>query len=129
MTDEKTRVERLADVMDEVNIRGDWVELSESRLVLDGAWSREPLEAALAAEFPDQGPPTGLVIATTEHDPATLFLREVWLSGEAEDGTKVELERSMATLIFRMTKPDGTVILHSIHAGDLLQKWANWVEK
>lgn len=120
----KSRVERLVEALKQDDF--DWIDLDEHDLGLDGRWDRQALEGALATAFPD--PPAGVVIQTTVEEPGTLFMREGWVSGEAEDGTKVSLEKSFATILFRMTKPDGTVILHSLHVGDLLQKWANWAD-
>ncbi len=118
-------IKRLVGALEQVD-DGEYIDIeSESYLVLDGTWEAEPLNAALAAAFA----PDALTVDPTRVDPDTLFLREGWLSGEAEDGTKVELERTFGSaIILRLSKPDGTQIVETINLSDLLQRWANRVD-
>lgn len=71
------------------------------------------------------------VTVKTERKPKdALFMSEVWLSGQAEDGTEVSLDRTMgSSIILRIKFPDGEEITEVASMGALMQEWANGVER
>ena len=123
-----TYVNKLVDALGSADGDGVWLDDSGGYLCVDGTWHKEELEDTLELAFAHKPDPEDLIVKLRRHDPDALFLREGLVRGEAEDGTVVELEQAFTTLLFRMTKPDGTVILDSINMGDLLQKWAAKVD-
>lgn len=117
-------IDRLVTALKQVD-DGEYIAQDGHGITLDGHWEAEPLEGALATHFAAPAP----LIEIKRVDPDALFLREGWISGTAEDGTQVELERTFGrTLIFRLTKPDGTRIVETLDVADLLQRWANRVD-
>lgn len=74
---------------------------------------------------------TSITIEAEQVPSDTLYLREVWLSGVAEDGTRVEMSLTGGggRLVLEMERPNGEKFMATIKSGDILQAWANAIDK
>lgn len=75
--------------------------------------------------------PFPLTVELQVEDPRALFMRMGLVSGEADDGTKVELDITITSgaLIFARTTPDGERTVHTLSTAVLLQRWARALDR
>lgn len=83
------------------------------------AWDPAKGEAPLVVE-----------VTRTRHSPDALFFSEVWMSGTGDDGSKVELTRTVGggALVLEIERPDGTKTVETIDMIPLVQAWAKAID-
>lgn len=81
--------------------------------------------------WPDKGEtPLIVEVTRTKHSPDALFFREVWMNGTSDDGTKIELTRTVGggALVLELERPDGTRVVETIDMIPLVQAWAKAID-
>lgn len=69
--------------------------------------------------------PTEITVPVSTVPSDTLYLRELWASATADDGTKIELDRAGSTLLLTLTKPGGEKIRQKLSIEDLVTVWTS----
>lgn len=70
-----------------------------------------------------------LEVKVDVHEDDALFLRTGIAEGVADDGTEIEIGLSGATLVLQSQRPGKGRTVHTISLTDLVQRWANSLDK
>lgn len=99
----------------------------------DNAAQMEKAQQALksTAWDPAKGEtPLVVEVTRTKHSPDALFFSEVWMNGNADDGSTIELTRTVGggALVLKIGHPDGTRTVETIDMIPLVQAWATAID-
>lgn len=89
------------------------------QVLANTAWDPAKVEAPLVVE-----------VTRTRHSPDALFFSEVWMNGNADDGSTIELNRTVGggALVLKIGHPDGTRTVETIDMIPLVQAWARAID-